>query len=545
MTVMSFAVGLSLLWTGVGARADDWNGSGGAADGGAAPIEGETPTDTGEPALEPEEDEAFDVEQPTEPVTPSDEPAPKTFEKLPDAHPEAAPEPAADPDHPKTSPSVESQSQASTTAPQGPVTVQTFHTTLSPHGTWYDSPEHGWIWRPRVGYGWRPYSSHGRWIYTSHGWMWRSYHRWGWAPFHYGRWFVHPSLGWSWVPGTAWAPAWVSWRYTGNHVGWAPVPPGYTAYTSSTAYPIVHESHWVFVPGVQIISPRFHRHIVHHSHPTYTTIYRTSVYAPVYSRVGRVAHAGPRPVVLARTIGRVVRAIPVVASARPGARVTANAIPLYRPVVRAIAAQSRPVVGVRGAAFSGGKPAAVPIPTATVHRPHGVAVTPSFAKWRPAAVSPANVIRATYVQPRPSIIRPRALPLSTARPGVVGPTVVRPTLVRPGAVQPTVVRPRVVYPTTVRPRAVYPAAVRPYTVRPTVVRPNAVQPSTPVTTTFAPRPRIIRPTKPLTAVRPIQPTRAYQPFRPPVVNPPSGVQKPYKPTYVPTTSSSKPKKKSR
>jgi hypothetical protein len=464
-TALTFAVGLSILltFTGVAADADDSATSSEGADAGTggAAVENETPTD--EPAGEPDDD-AFAVEQPSEPLTEPEEPPPKTFEKLPST--ETVPAPATDPNHPaQTPPTTESQTQAQTAAPQGLVTIQTFHTELSPHGTWYDSPEHGWVWRPRVGVGWRPYGSHGRWIYTTRGWMWRSYHRWGWAPFHYGRWFVHPSLGWSWVPGTAWAPAWVSWRHTGGHVGWAPVPPGYTSYTSATAHPLIHNSHWVFVAGAHLVSPRPYRYAISHAHPTYAAIYGASVYSPVYTRVGRVAHAGPQPVVIARTIGRVVRAIPVVTAARPGARVTANAIPIYRPVVRAMATQTRPVVGVRGAAFTGGRPGAALSAVPTVHRPHGFAATPSIVRWRPAAVSSANAIRATAPPIRPSVIRPG--------------------------------------------------------------------------TTLAPRPSVVRPTRPLATVRPIRP---YRPYRPSVTG--TNLPKPYKPpVYVPRASS-KPKKKS-
>jgi hypothetical protein len=31
--------------------------------------------------------------------------------------------------------------------------------------------------------------------------------------------------GWVWIPGSRWAPAWVSWRESSDHVGWAPLPP--------------------------------------------------------------------------------------------------------------------------------------------------------------------------------------------------------------------------------------------------------------------------------------------------------------------------------
>ena len=47
---------------------------------------------------------------------------------------------------------------------------------------------------------------------------------WG-ATFHYGRWFRNASVGWCWYPDTVWAPSWVTWRYSNNYCGWAPLPP--------------------------------------------------------------------------------------------------------------------------------------------------------------------------------------------------------------------------------------------------------------------------------------------------------------------------------
>src|SRR5258708_33181824 len=47
----------------------------------------------------------------------------------------------------------------------------------------------------------------------------------GWATYHYGRWARIRGVGWVWVPGSEWAPAWVSWRRSPDYVGWAPLPP--------------------------------------------------------------------------------------------------------------------------------------------------------------------------------------------------------------------------------------------------------------------------------------------------------------------------------
>ncbi len=107
------------------------------------------------------------------------------------------------------------------------VGVSYFYDDLSPYGQWVDEPRYGWCWSPHnVSSGWRPYTD-GYWAYTDVGWTWVSDEPWGWAAYHYGRWFYDPYEGWVWVPGTDWAPAWVTWRYSPDYdyVGWAPLPP--------------------------------------------------------------------------------------------------------------------------------------------------------------------------------------------------------------------------------------------------------------------------------------------------------------------------------
>ena len=116
------------------------------------------------------------------------------------------------------------------------VTTQVFYTALSPYGTWMQVDEYGWVWQPTaatVNVHWRPYYDRGHWVYTDAGWYWHSGYSWGWAPFHYGRWSLHSGYGWIWVPGNVWAPSWVSFRYTNNYCGWAPLPP--RAHYSATA----------------------------------------------------------------------------------------------------------------------------------------------------------------------------------------------------------------------------------------------------------------------------------------------------------------------
>jgi hypothetical protein len=137
--------------------------------------------------------------QPTQPA----QPAPQT---APPSTTEVAPQPETQP---------------------APVTVDYFNTTLSPYGSWVVVAGYGRCWRPTAAVydsTWQPYCDRGQWVYTDCGWYWNSSYAWG-ATFHYGRWFRDASVGWCWYPDTVWAPSWVTWRYSDNYCGWAPLPP--------------------------------------------------------------------------------------------------------------------------------------------------------------------------------------------------------------------------------------------------------------------------------------------------------------------------------
>lgn len=151
--------------------------------------------------------------------------------------------PATAPAHPPTTPPPQPpvQEPAAVTAPlvppdapppvyvsSPPPEVSYFYDDLSPYGTWVQLDGVGWCWQPRVvviNHGWRPYCDSGQWVYTDAGWFWQSDYSWGWAAFHYGRWHLHERSGWVWLPDRVWGPAWVTWRYEGDHCGWAPLPP--------------------------------------------------------------------------------------------------------------------------------------------------------------------------------------------------------------------------------------------------------------------------------------------------------------------------------
>lgn len=110
------------------------------------------------------------------------------------------------------------------------ISVDFFYNNLA-GGNWMEVDDYGYVWQPDVAVNdpaWRPYAD-GYWAYTDLGWTWVSYEDFGWATYHYGRWARLADYGWIWVPGRdvdlEWGPAWVSWRYGGDYIGWAPLPP--------------------------------------------------------------------------------------------------------------------------------------------------------------------------------------------------------------------------------------------------------------------------------------------------------------------------------
>ncbi len=116
---------------------------------------------------------------------------------------------------------------ATRSAQAADVSVDFFYDNLNTGGSWVDAGDYGYAWQPEIAVSnrnWRPYTD-GYWAYTDVGWTWVSNENFGWATYHYGRWARVRDRGWIWVPGREWAPAWVSCRTGGDHVGWAPLPP--------------------------------------------------------------------------------------------------------------------------------------------------------------------------------------------------------------------------------------------------------------------------------------------------------------------------------
>lgn len=148
-----------------------------------------------------------------------------------------------------------------------PVGFNLFYDSLEPYGYWVRRSPYGYVWVPHAThYGWRPYT-YGRWLWTNHGWTWVSAYDWGWAPFHYGRWGWDAVMGWYWVPGTVWAPSWVSWRWGGDHIGWAPIPPGvrFDRALGLHTLPLpLQERAWVFVEHRYFTDTRLTRFVLPH-----------------------------------------------------------------------------------------------------------------------------------------------------------------------------------------------------------------------------------------------------------------------------------------
>lgn len=170
-----------------------------------------------------------------------------------------------------------------------------FYSSLNPYGEWIQIDYDLVVWKPyRVTHNWTPYSV-GHWEYTNYGWYWESYEPFGWATYHYGRWYYDNYYGWVWVPGYRWAPAWVEWRYSGSHIGWAPLPP----YAEFDIHVGIRFSlnfrtsyhHWHFVTYNQ-----FHHRNVHHYfvHTRYKNeIFNNTKYRTNYRYSGgRIVNAG-------------------------------------------------------------------------------------------------------------------------------------------------------------------------------------------------------------------------------------------------------------
>ena len=140
-----------------------------------------------------------------------------------------------------------------------PAAVETFKPVLNSYGTWVEEPTYGTVWVPNqseVGANFSPYLTAGHWSYTTEGYYWNSDYSWGWATFHYGRWVWSDAYGWTWIPGAAYSPAWVDWRYGGGYMGWGPMYPRYGWHSGYAVWIGVGPTPYVFAPCNSFFSPQ-------------------------------------------------------------------------------------------------------------------------------------------------------------------------------------------------------------------------------------------------------------------------------------------------
>ena len=290
--------------------------------------------------------------------------------------------------------------------PEGDVAVAeevdpgTFHDRLSPYGQWDYVAPYGDVWVPNgESVGWRPYSD-GRWVLTEYGWTFVSDDPWGWATWHYGNWVDAGDYGWAWVPGSVWAPAWVSWRYGGGYACWAPTPPfGYGASVYDYSSPA-----WVVVPQQHFAEPVARVAMSAGVGAAYVAAAQPLA-QPV--RVGAVAvNPGPPQAQVAAAVGHPIQPLAAHAVVRGGASGFASA-PAAPPTPRAVAqamtsrgftpptSPSRPVPGSQ-TAMQPARP--------TYSAPHAAA-TPTTQPSRPAYSPPQ---RSSYqAQQRPAYSPPQ------------------------------------------------------------------------------------------------------------------------------------------
>ena len=241
-----------------------------------------------------------------------------------------------------------------------PPEVSYFYDDLSPYGTWVQLDGVGWCWQPRVvviNRSWQPYCDSGHWVFTDAGWFWQSDYSWGWAPFHYGRWQLHERCGWVWTPDRVWGPAWVTWRYEGDHCGWAPLPPhadfdvhlGYrfngVAVAASFDFGL-RPDHFTFIAVRDFHSHDYAQHRLPPAEVTQVYNHTTVINNYIVNNNNTVINQGIRPEqVAAATHSEVrkvaIRDVPAPAAAAAASRGGARAeVAVYRPELHAPA---RPV----------------------------------------------------------------------------------------------------------------------------------------------------------------------------------------------------------
>ena len=212
-----------------------------------------------------------------------------------------------------------------------PRALDEFRAKLDPYGSWFDDPSYGTVWIPDqgvVGMDFAPYLTSGRWVVDTDGnRSWQSDYPFGDVVFHYGRW-VWSSRGWAWIPGYAYAPAWVAWRVPTDayaYYGWAPMPPDFVWVNHSPAWLSWRSSYyWLFCPTAFLTSATPSLYVVRSAADARSLAHHTRAYVPAVPR---------------RTMTGVTVSTPLPRPARPGSPLPRAAGRVrYVPAPRAAAA---------------------------------------------------------------------------------------------------------------------------------------------------------------------------------------------------------------
>jgi hypothetical protein len=208
---------------------------------------------------------------------------------------------------------------------------EVFNEPLQNYGAWTQVDGYGRVWVPRVGYGWRPYY-YGRWVLTDWGWTFQSDDPWGWAAYHYGRWNWGLGVGWYWIPGRTWGPAWVSWRYGGGYVSWAPMGPrGVVFGVGHPGWVAVGEGSFTRPIATVAITGRATAGIVRVAQPLpYARPVRGGAFGPPVARIS-VATGHPVTAVPVARAFNAPRGTPAPALRSPARAARPTAAPVSRP----------------------------------------------------------------------------------------------------------------------------------------------------------------------------------------------------------------------
>jgi len=236
------------------------------------------------------------------------------------------------------------------------VSISYFYDELAPQGRWVVAADYGDVWLPSgVSAGWTPYVA-GQWVYTDYGWTWVSDDPWGPIVYHYGTWAFVPQYGWVWVPGLVWAPAWVTWAYTDDFIGWAPVPVGFDIEASgySGRAVVVSETSYVFIPAAQF-SPGVQISTVRVSRARNSAILTRAQKVTQFSVSAGFVHNTGLPVAhVEKVSGKKVALVRAPAKLRP-ATIAAGTPGGGKAKVQVVAPTSERAAAIRSKSAAGGK----------------------------------------------------------------------------------------------------------------------------------------------------------------------------------------------